>query len=797
MQNKLRLVGVALLLLCANKVSAATYYVSPSGNDSNSCATAQSTVQANQKLTVSAAISCATPANGDIVYIHGGNYFGATNNIDAQRYTVPSGTSWGNALTISGYPGETVTINPASGDGGIRLSDSGPSAAAHYIIIQDLHFNKGNGAGEGIYIYTAHHIRMQRIELYGGTGSNNFGVHAAQFSDYIELLDSKIHDIGDSTGGLTDGHCIYWTASNSLILRNEVYNCGGYGIHLYGDDLVGNHNYPSTDLIEGNYVHDVGKHGGTAYGIVVSWGSDDIVRNNLVINNPGGISLYSYSTRILAYNNTVYNNKPYEGIMSQYYTTPPTISQNIVYNNGSYDIHDYGGSGGGHILSNNVTIDPHFTNIGTLDFTVTGSPAQDIASCISGVSIDYRGTSRPQNGFCDAGAFETVVGGATPTFTTYYVSPSGSDSNSCTTATSTTVANQKLTIQAGVSCLTPSDTLLIHAGTYTGASNTINSASYTVPSGTNWSLPINIRAVTGETVTITPPSGTDGIHLTNSNHHIDFRNLIIDMATSSTGLAVYLDTSHDLRFTNVEMKNGSSDHFTVTINSYNMELYNSLIHGSSAGNGINNSGNNNYYGGNTVYSNGAGGFYLYNSSGPHTSPSDNVIARNKIYSNGVDGVLIAWGTNNAAFNNVVYLNGDVGIHAYTGSVDTGIFNNTIYNNSGEGLAMQYYSAGLVVENNIVTSNVGGNIVDHGGGSGTVISDHNLTTNPGFVNVGTYNFALASSAVTAINQGVYVGVVTNDFIGTVRPQGITFDIGAYEFTLMAQTSRYSLLLGRVK
>jgi hypothetical protein len=33
---------------------------------------------------------------------------------------------------------------------------------------------------------------------------------------------------------------------------------------------------------------------------------------------------------------------------------------------------------------------------------------------------------------------------------------------------------------------------------------------------------------------------------------------------------------------------------------------------------------------------------------------------------------------------------------------------------------------------------------------------------------------------AINQGVTIATVTNDYAGAARPQGTAFDIGAYEF-----------------
>jgi hypothetical protein len=58
-------------------------------------------------------------------------------------------------------------------------------------------------------------------------------------------------------------------------------------------------------------------------------------------------------------------------------------------------------------------------------------------------------------------------------------------------------------------------------------------------------------------------------------------------------------------------------------------------------------------------------------------------------------------------------------------------------------------------------------------------DHNLTTNPSFVDAANKNFALQSGS-PGIDAGQTISEVTVDFAGAPRPQGSTYDIGAYEY-----------------
>jgi hypothetical protein len=60
-----------------------------------------------------------------------------------------------------------------------------------------------------------------------------------------------------------------------------------------------------------------------------------------------------------------------------------------------------------------------------------------------------------------------------------------------------------------------------------------------------------------------------------------------------------------------------------------------------------------------------------------------------------------------------------------------------------------------------------------------VSNNLDNTDPQFVNAAAFNFALLAGS-PAIDAGVTLSYVTNDFLGTSRPQGAAYDIGAFEF-----------------
>ena len=143
------------------------------------------------------------------------------------------------------------------------------------------------------------------------------------------------------------------------------------------------------------------------------------------------------------------------------------------------------------------------------------------------------------------------------------------------------------------------------------------------------------------------------------------------------------------------------------------------------------------------------------------------------------GILIGSGVDNVAYNNIVYGNGVRGSSAglrvgSQGPLRNALYNNTVFGNP-KGIEIRSGSD-TIVRNNIIYDN-GSNYIDNG--TGTVASN-NLTVDPKFVDASGLDFRLRSSS-PAIDAGMSISAVTDDFAGVLRPQGGSYDIGAYEFS----------------
>jgi parallel beta-helix repeat protein len=328
-------------------VSAGILYVSPSGSDAN-----DGSINAPW-ATLRHAVGQLQA--GQTLYLRGGTYRGIAsteNSIDSVLGTVRSGTSWSNAITIAGYPGEHAVIQPPqSGNGfAIRLANS----ALQYLIFQDLTINmieqtlaEPQGGPDGIWVGSgANHIRFLRLEVMNNQGNG------IEFSDrngnspFNEVLNCTLHDNGRYPD-VNQGYGAYVTTSDNLFDGNEIFNNGGYGLHFYNN--VGDMNV-ARNTIRNNRIHDNGTQGGTNYGIVVAWGDSNVIDSNTIYNNHGGILVYTNSSNASVVNNTVYNNSPLAGILIQF-ATGTKVANNNVYGNTS-NIVDLGT---GTVLSNNST----------------------------------------------------------------------------------------------------------------------------------------------------------------------------------------------------------------------------------------------------------------------------------------------------------------------------------------------------------------------------------------------------------------------------------------------------------
>jgi hypothetical protein len=129
------------------------------------------------------------------------------------------------------------------------------------------------------------------------------------------------------------------------------------------------------------------------------------------------------------------------------------------------------------------------------------------------------------------------------------------------------------------------------------------------------------------------------------------------------------------------------------------------------------------------------------------------------------------------YNNIIYGSGSeatfFGIGAYYGPDDVKIFNNTIYD-------LRHPAALAITVDESTATNVmlKNNIAFRTGGIDGGEQESNLIEDPRFCDGAGSDFRLQEGS-PAFDRGTPLDEVTTDIVGTPRPQGEGFDIGAYE------------------
>lgn len=371
---------------------------------------------------------------------------------------------------------------------------------------------------------------------------------------------------------------------------------------------------------------------------------------------------------------------------------------------------------------------------------------------------------------------------------TYYVGMNGSNSNSCTSARSQT--SPKLTIAAGIACMTGGDTLTIGDGTYAEAIRNI------IPSGSA-GAPTVVRAANNKQVILKPnePGKWYVLEITQSRSYITIDGIVFD-AQNVYCNPVYVSvpapgTAHHIILKNGDSRNATDDgshtgmagiqigghenvagHYSNEV--LNWDSYNNPSYGLYI------SGHDNIVNGNRLFDNAGFGLVIYTTS--QIGVNNNVVTSNKIFGNSAThanskgGVLLSSGSGNVFYNNLVYNNTYNGIQLSNGADSTNVYNNTIYGNTGECVSAQ--GSGLLVKNNICWANSTNRIV------GEATQTNNLCTtqcavssDPRFVNAAAGDFRLSAGS-PAVDAGTFLGDVTTDSLGLLRLG--TPDLGAFEY-----------------
>jgi hypothetical protein len=358
---------------------------------------------------------------------------------------------------------------------------------------------------------------------------------------------------------------------------------------------------------------------------------------------------------------------------------------------------------------------------------------------------------------------------------TYYVSKTGSDSNTCIQALTPSTA--KLRIAAGIACMSGGDSLIIGDGVY--AENVSN----TIPAGSSVA-PTIIQALNRNQAVVRPSGTLDVFQIGNDYITIDG----IDADAVNAYGSPYQMYNGGRGVSHLVLKNGTArnGHGNVSSSSGIMgnmndsQILNMDVYGNGTGtnqdHGIYQGGARAVIDGNRVHNNGAYGIHVYSGGG---GVNNNIIRNNAIWGNVLRGVIISSGTGNQFYNNLVYGNGQ-GIEV--GGIGNLIVNNTIYNNR---LICIWVTSGSshTIQNNICYLNAANNIQNDGG---AIIADHNFFTDPLFVNAAIADFRL-TAASGAIDAGTTINEINRDFLGTSRPQGGAPDFGAFEYVSGGQSS----------
>ena len=408
----------------------------------------------------------------------------------------------------------------------------------------------------------------------------------------------------------------------------------------------------------------------------------------------------------------------------------------------------------------------------------SGTPAN------SGTSTYVVGVTDASGQTASASLNLTIAGAGTSTGATYFVSPTGSDSNPCSQSSPCATPDHAFNLASA------GQTVQVAAGTYdygSGAAQFTKSGtagSYiTVTCATRGACKIQ-NSVTGNS-TVVVLSGSyitfDGFEVTNTSS--GGNNLGLYVTTS------FVNITHNT-IHHIETDCGSNGGGGIQIagsGSSNSDLHNITIDGNliydisySGGSpscpastvqtdGIlaETAGTALQVTNNIVYHTSGGWGILVGNSNATYANVDSVIANNTVFSTAMGGIIIMSGNGTTISNNIV---------AYTGQLSgrCGV-------SAPQGVAVTYL-------NNDLWNNAGGNYCLEWGTSDQSVHSNDISVDPAlgttFVNwkadgSGDYHEKAGSPTIDKGSSSAGVAP-TADFDGNPRPQGAGYDIGAYEY-----------------
>jgi len=780
---------VLLLFLLLHPVlgMAKTYYMSPTGVESEDCSIQDAASLAAPRRHWRHVRTCLGP--GDTVYVRGGNY--PESMLSDNIPNVPSGAA-GSPILVTAYQSEVPVFRQLGLTGGNH----------QYVTFQNIHVDGSLNGPIQFDSYTinfgdgAHHI-----QFLGGSCKNSGdsciattwgGTSTRPHHITIRGVDISLAGLNNS-GNPPVGHGIYAAGSDSVYEENVIHDNTGGGIQLNanGTDSTPNQVGNDRNIMRNNWIYNNSTGPQENQGIQLIIGDDNEIYNNVIFDSPGGAIWIAYRPmqRTKVYNNTIVNTGgPGIGIADGPIDTE--VKNNIMWvHNGYGPLYQTGDSN--TIVEDNLlnTEDPHFVDQGSQNFHLqASSPARNRGQTLSSVAFDYDHIARPQGSAYDIGAYEYIEGGdgdgSGPTGNPIYLRKTGSDSNTCLDAEDPAPGKAKLTLsgaQGALSCMTTAGKILyIGAGTYSEHIRTLDTP---ITGGTSWANPTVIQALGTDVVTIRAITPNNAILYWTMGSYVVFRNLIFDGNSVTDSSGIVMTGGDNVEFEHCEVKNTASNQFWIQgVSDIGISFCN--IHHNTRSPGIRVLGTvTNLTLDDNVITNTVGpGIDLHTvSGGSSTTPN---IRRNILHDTGTDGTsaALALGPSSGAVvvNNAISLN-PIGIRAFSGATTWRLLHNTVSNNTSKGIQCDSGATGGEMANNIAIGN-------GASGADNLVNNCSATVqgniNSGlpadfFTSPGTGDYTLLATS-PARNTGIDLPSVTIDLLQRPRPQGPKWDVGAYEF-----------------
>jgi hypothetical protein len=298
-----------------------TYYVSPSGDDSNS-----GTLDAPWKTLAHAGDILIA---GDTLFVRGGSYAG--------DYFYPANTGTAEApITVKAYPDETPVLTAGSGD---PIEIVSFHEGKNYIIFDGLHF-QDTGWNTNMCFYGNNHITIRNCTFKNSLDSF---IYIGK-SSYI-TIEKCIFDTCGNPLGEGEGDSIYVNGCDHVLIQDNYFTkAGHYAVDLKEmnwQPIYSHHNVIRNNIIE--------QHWGGGIGIICKSYSNLVENNKIYFSGEECIEYGKTGIQVAADRNIVRNNIIARssagpvvdtGLFLSSYYGPREVTQNCVdnriYNNVMY-----------------------------------------------------------------------------------------------------------------------------------------------------------------------------------------------------------------------------------------------------------------------------------------------------------------------------------------------------------------------------------------------------------------------------------------------------------------------------